>query len=101
MNKHIEHVLNNTKFCKGDFKEVLKEFDFKSLIFDTESCSKFRGSRNDAKVYSWGLGCTGSDKMIYGLDLNHWLKTMYVITDYHYNKKGFKMIKKSKKGYPR
>lgn len=100
MNKHLEHVLKNSKFCKGSFISELKDFDFKSLIFDTESCSKYRGSNKDAKVYSWGLGCTGSDKMIYGLDLNHFLKSMFIISDYHYHKKGFKTIKKTKKGYP-
>lgn len=100
MNKHLSHVLNNTVFCKGSFKKELDTFDFKSLIFDTESCSKYRGSNKDAKIYSWGLGCTGTDKMIYGLDLNHFLKTMFVVTDYHFNKIGYKKVKKGKKGYP-
>lgn len=100
MNKHLKHVLENSIFCKGSFINNIGDFDFKSLIFDTESCSKYRGSQKDAKVYSWGLGCTGSEKMIYGLDLNHFIKTMYVLTDYHFNKIGFKKIKKGKKGYP-
>lgn len=101
MNKHLSHVLEHSVYCKESFIEKTKDFDYKVLIFDTESCSKYRGSQKDAKVYSWGLGCTGSDNMIYGLDLNHFLKTMYVLSDLHFHKQGFKSIKKGKKGYPK
>lgn len=101
MNQHLAHVLKNSIYCKSSFKNKINDFNFKSLIFDTESCSKYRGSSKDARVYSWGLGCTGSDKMIYGLDLNHFLKTMYLISDYHFYKFGKRKIKKTKKGYPK
>ena len=52
------------------------DFDFKCMIFDTESCQRVKGSNQSAKIYAWGLGCVNSEHMLYGETIEQFLKTM-------------------------
>lgn len=97
--KHIQHVNKNSFSCLKDYKPFLKEMNSKMFIFDTESCRKYIGSNKGAKVYSFGLGSVYTDKMVYGRNLNHFIKLFYVISDYLFKHEPPR-IRKNRKGYP-
>lgn len=85
MNNHSIHVHNNS------FKWYQSErvdFNFKCMIFDTESCTRKYIDLTDktlttkdiasvgAKVYAWGLGCVYSNHMLYGETIEQFLETI-------------------------
>lgn len=105
--RHLEHVKKHSLELKDWNKN---DFNFECLIFDTESCTKSpiiygmttkEIAQLGAKVYGWGLGCTRSDKMIYGQSLNDFIKLIPLLFSQYYEKylEG-NPIKSTKKGYP-
>lgn len=96
MNTHYEHVLKNSvEYDKvGDMK-----FELTCWVMDTESCRKYDGDNNGAKVYGWGLGNVYSDTMVYGQDLKDFITTAEIL---FYNSIDINniTIKKVKKKYP-
>lgn len=78
------------------------DFNFECLIFDTESCQKVAGDNTGAKVYGWGLGCTRSNKMIYGQTLEQFFDVCQnLFTQYYYKYLTEYKIKPTKGGYPK
>ena len=108
MNKlHLNHVKENS-ISLENYK--MNDFTFECLIFDTESCTNEyidvdnatadEIASKGARVYGWGLGCTRSEKMIYGQDLKEFINLMPKLFDKYFNLFENKSQKKSKKGYP-
>ena len=107
MSKHLEIVKKNSLSIQN-YK--LNDFLFECLIFDTESCTnEYVDVKNStpeeiankgAKVYGWGLGCTRSEKMIYGQTLEEFIELMPKLFEKYINLFGIDKIKKGKKGYP-
>lgn len=80
--EHLKHVKENS-FLYTEWEN--NDFNFECLIFDTESCQFKEGDNAGAKVYGWGLGCTRSDKMIYGQTMKQFFDTMQNLFTQYFN----------------